>query len=424
MGRIGDASAETGIPRAQARVGRQVEVAEGGRAPAAAPVVKSTGVIGASARARPLSAVLIDIAAHTLSPLERAALEGAPAGKSLASPLPPALAQKRNAVLALETEALAAAISLSKKDTGALDPHIDAIAAAVTATGMDTSRRASLDRLIAQADAETWKATSSASFGLAPSLQRGQGLAVDSDGTFYFSGNLSLSRVSPSLRQTLESKLVAIPKELRKLGANHIGGIAVAGGKIYAGIEDGPKYQHCFIARFNAKTLAFEKSFDLPKSMQKDGVPYVAVDLASGRVYTSEYSNPSKLNVFDLVDMRPLPALELSKRLHRVQAAQVRDGMLYASCDDEKKSIYKINLRTGTVMSVAELGAGPREIEGVALSDGPKGLTLHVTSVENRSESQDKRKKLFENLRSSRVHMTSFSLLVPSARAQLSAAAP
>ncbi len=311
-------------------------------------------------------------------------------------------AARRDSILALEAQAVDRALALAQGDAGTLDPLLEKIAVAVAATGIETDPRKALHRVISRVDGEHWSAAEQTRFGLVDSLKRSQGLAIDSAGSVYFSGNFSLSRLSPSLSLEVEKK-AAIPQSLKDLGINHIGDIDVAGGQLYAPMEDGSSYQHPHVVVFDAATLVPIKTLRFPVSLQPDGMPYIAVDAKAGRMYSSEYGDPKQLNVYALDEMAtPLEPITLSEPLHHVQGAVTKNGMLFVTCDDAEKRVLKINLRTGTVMPVASLGSGGRELEGIAFAPGDEEKSLRVTSVEGNNDG-------FFNKLKRRVTVTAFT---------------
>src|SRR4051812_4378690 len=81
-------------------------------------------------------------------------------------------------------------------------------------------------------------------FPLLKSWERSQGVAVDEQGTYFYSWQLGLLRAKDAYSNASRLNLFAIPLELSKHGSNHIGDIDVSGGSLYAGIEDGSDYNN------------------------------------------------------------------------------------------------------------------------------------------------------------------------------------
>ncbi|KAG0092703.1 hypothetical protein BGZ92_008907, partial [Podila epicladia] len=154
-----------------------------------------------------------------------------------------------------------------------------------------------------------------------------------------------------------------IPDKLKaELHSNHIGCPDVLNGKVYLPIEDGKKdrngrhYQHPVIAEYDAETLKFLRSAELPfDESQNDGCPWVAVD-ENGNVYTSRYTEPQVLNIFTLncksdSDLFTGDRQQLAlwgDPISSVQGGKVLNGCLYGidDSDDKEKWVFRIDLKT------------------------------------------------------------------------------
>ncbi|MGI5324971.1 YncE family protein [Actinomadura nitritigenes] len=229
--------------------------------------------------------------------------------------------------------------------------------------------------------AETWQQTSRQTYYLTDALQRSQGIATDGT-TWYFSWKLGLSRVTLDSRTVLVNNPLAIPAQLAAQGANHIGDIDYYNGKIYAPIEDGSDYQHPYIALYDATTLTYTgTAYALPLSVQPDGAPWVAVDAARGYVYSSAYNPTPALNVYSLADLHLVKTVPLSTTIGSIQGAKIYQGDLYASSNNDAKSIYRIDPDTGQVTDVfdraSSLPSGS-ETEGLAFLPTSDGAQMHA----------------------------------------------
>ena len=75
----------------------------------------------------------------------------------------------------------------------------------------------------------------------------------------------------------------------------------------------------------------------------------------------------------------------LETSFHRVQGAEVYDGLLYISCNDtnSKKHVYAADLETGKVTTVLERAAAalPTEAEGLTVYPTEDGAFFHVVDV-------------------------------------------
>lgn len=240
---------------------------------------------------------------------------------------------------------------------------------------------AALGRFIRLVSDESWEDDRSDTFELIESVHRSQGIATDGE-SWFFSAKNHLERTTFDFEVTAEN-VQPIPAALFKQGANHIGDIDVHDGRLFAPIEDGPDYLYPTIVTFDAATLEpTGASYPLPTDKLTKGVPWVAVDGPRRRVYAAEWEPTDRLFRFDLDrDLAFVDALPLSPPIARVQGAKVFGGALYASSDDEQKTIYKIDLDTGIVMPLRTLGTVGSEAEGLALLDARGGARLCVLDV-------------------------------------------
>jgi hypothetical protein len=257
----------------------------------------------------------------------------------------------------------------------------------------------------------SWRLVGTDTFPLPVGYLRSQGAASDGRG-WLFSWQGGLSRTNDSYTTYLANTLppdVAVnhPSADPVAGTNHVGGnhmgdMDVHNGLIYAGVEDGgfnvvatrlnsPEFQNAYVALFDAKTLAYTgRSYLLPHELQTDGVPWVAVDPASGDVYTDEWNMPhDRINVYDhslhfqrFIPLRYPASFGPGFHLSRIQGAKVEGHTMYAARDDDAKTVYAIDLRTGDVTRLFSLNpTGVAEVEGLALRHTADGALLHVLLV-------------------------------------------
>ena len=238
-----------------------------------------------------------------------------------------------------------------------------------------------LERFIRLIDDEAWTAGTVTQFLLPDAVYRAQGVATDGKSWFFSSTN-HLQRTNQAFESQVDN-VVPIPSDIAQQGGNHIGDIDVHGGLLYAPIEDGPAYLHPYIVTYDAETLEpTGKSYLLPQALLTKGVPWVAVDGPRQRVYTAEWDPTERINVFDLTnDLALVTKLELTTAIGRIQGAKVFGGEMYASSDNDDKSIYKIDLDTGTVIKLFALGTTGSEVEGLALTHEADGAHVHIENV-------------------------------------------
>jgi len=238
-----------------------------------------------------------------------------------------------------------------------------------------------LDRFIRQVDDEAWKKGTGTSFGLPDALYRAQGVATDGRSWFFSSTN-HLQRTNQSFESQVDN-VQPIPTDIAKQGGDHIGDIDVYGGLLYAPIEDGPDYLHPYVVTYDAKSLQpTGRSYPLPQKLLTQGVPWVAVDGPRKRVYTAEWDPTQRIDMFALTnDLAFDKTLELTTAIGRIQGAKVFGGEMYATSDNDEKSVYKIDLDTGTVMKLFALGTTGSEVEGLALTNEKDGAHVHIENV-------------------------------------------
>ncbi|MGW1842918.1 hypothetical protein [Streptomyces sp. NPDC001966] len=229
-------------------------------------------------------------------------------------------------------------------------------------------------------------------------LERGQGVATD--GTyFYYAGPGGMVKATVANDSEVASSAFPIPWELRgTYGSDHIGDVEYYGGYVIAPIEDGNDYRHPLLALYNASDLSYTGRYvQLPLEQMPGGVPWVAVDAASGLLYTAPWTQDAvqgtnKLVAYslnDLLTLAPgsaLPVVKtvtLSQPLSRIQGAAMWQGRLYASVDDSAKSVYSIDTVSGGVSYRfhQDVESGD-EVQGVAAWDfGSAGGQLHIVHV-------------------------------------------
>lgn len=216
---------------------------------------------------------------------------------------------------------------------------------------------------------------------------------VTNDGKYYyFSGKERMGKADIKTGEMVLMNTDAIPDVLEEFGCNHIGGLTYYNGYIYAAIEDGSDYLHPFIALFSAETLEFTGTYyELPQKLHIEGVPWCAVDVKNNCIYTAEWSNAKVLNVFNLSDMSLRCVIPLSEPIDRIQGAELFDGKLYLSCDEEndQKRILSVNILTGKVETAFTRNVGSQfEAEDITITVDEDGTPVfHVLDRGERRKS-------------------------------------
>ena len=197
-------------------------------------------------------------------------------------------------------------------------------------------------------------------------------------GGWVFSGTNSLWRTDDALH-VVKMIAPAIPEAWKAKGFDHVGDIDVVGGYIYAPFEE-PDYTlgHQATARYDRVTLKFVDAVMLPQHQNS----FVTIDPATMTAYTQDEFDGNTLLRYDVAHgWKPLPQLHMSQVLHHTQGGDVDHGAIWISTDDPVHGVYRVDLKTGQVTRVAEMGHPGGEGEGIDATDLPSGF-LHVMCVD------------------------------------------
>ena len=188
-------------------------------------------------------------------------------------------------------------------------------------------------------------------------------------------------RALPQRRSFVETLAVgpAIAPEYAARGFNHIGDIDVVGDIVYAPLEQ-PDYSlgTQVMARYDAKTLAFKDAVDVAQQHNS----FVTVDADTGIAYSmDEFGGQALLRYDTRRSWKRLAPLAMSANVDRVQGGDVNDGAVWLSTDDATDGVYRVDLRTGQVISLGSIGRIDGEGEGIDATPLPSG-DLHVLSAD------------------------------------------
>lgn len=226
---------------------------------------------------------------------------------------------------------------------------------------------------------------------LEKALLSGQGIATDGE-YFYTSGSITALKFTALAKYTFEdmeivkSNINPLPDKCTERGDDHIGGISVYNGKIYASVEDSKEYLSPCIVLFDCETLEpTGEIYDLPADIYDDGVPWCAVDGETGLLYASKWNDIDSVYVYDVNDsMRFVREIKLSETIHRIQGGEFYNGKLYLSCDIEDngdfKNILGVDINTGAVevAAIRDVGGENVEAEGLTFYPSEDGSVMHV----------------------------------------------
>lgn len=173
-----------------------------------------------------------------------------------------------------------------------------------------------------------------------------EGLTTDGK-AFYTSGSLSFAKYTALAKyeigtmKRIKYKLFPVNWDLIKKGYDHIGGISYYDGKIYAAMESASGRAAPCIAVFDADSLSYETSYDLPASWFPDGIAWVAVNSSDGCLYTAAKNDATSIHAFQInATMAHVEQIDLADgaALRGVQGGEFDGGALILSCDNPGNS--------------------------------------------------------------------------------------
>ncbi len=242
------------------------------------------------------------------------------------------------------------------------------------------------------ASTDTAELVSKDTFVFDKALLMGQGITTDGE-YYYTSGSLSgigltaLAKFDCKGVELVDSHINPLPKHCSERGNNHIGGISYYDGKIYAPVEGGDEVYACIVV-FDAETLeATGEVYDLPNEIYTDGVPWCAVDQATGYLYASRWNDIETIYVYDTADsMKLVKETDLTgiEKISRIQGGEFYNGTLYLSEDIKNngtfKNILSVDVESGMVevAAVRDVGGDNVEAEGMTFLATEDGAVMHV----------------------------------------------
>lgn len=218
-----------------------------------------------------------------------------------------------------------------------------------------------------------------------------QGITTDGEyfyctGARTYTGFNGIAKISVQSGEVVLENRDAMPKEMKKQLFNHLGGCSYYNGKIYVAVEDMFR-KHPAVAVFDAETLEFTGQYKiLGEEIQPEGnLSWCAADKDKGVLYTGISRGGDFVNVLDAETLDFIERKPLETYFHRVQGAEVYDGILYISCNDtsKKKHVYAADPESGKVETVLERSAAKisTEAEGLTILPTEDGAFFHVVDV-------------------------------------------
>ncbi len=223
---------------------------------------------------------------------------------------------------------------------------------------------------------------------LEKALISGQGLTTDGE-YFYTSGSLTGISTSGLAKWDKAGFIVladytAMPKDYREnLNMNHLGGMSYYDGKLYIACEDSEDANpHLMI--YDAETLQFIKSYEMPQELLQGSFPWCAVDAENGYLYCSQFRDVNEIFVFDLETIEYSHSIKLSEQITRIQGGEVYNGLLYLSYDAKEGNtdyVQTVDVSTGEVKTIFERTIPAKcgnEAEGLTVYPMEDGSLIHI----------------------------------------------
>jgi hypothetical protein len=211
------------------------------------------------------------------------------------------------------------------------------------------------------------------------SLLYSQGVARVPGG-WIFSSEFGLYRTDDALHVVAHVDN-AVPADLQAQGYKHLGDIDVVGNVVYAALEQEDYTRGTQrMALFDRDSLRFLSS----RLVHQHQNSFVTVDASTMVAYTMDEFDGNTLLRYDVAhDWKPLAPLPMSETLHHTQGADIGEGAVWISTDDAVKGIYRVDLASGAVSRVAEMGHAGGEGEGIDVTNLPSGLVHTLVAESN-----------------------------------------
>ncbi|MBQ7542019.1 MAG: hypothetical protein IJT44_07000 [Clostridia bacterium] len=216
---------------------------------------------------------------------------------------------------------------------------------------------------------------------------------LTNDGAYYYtSGAVSFAKYTALAKyeigtlKRVKYKVFPVNWDLIKKGYDNIGGISWYNGKLYAAMESKSGKAAPCIAVFSADSLAYETRYELPACWFPQGITWVAVDRATGLLYTGAWPTADSVHVFridaTMAHVRQIDVSGLSS-LDRICGGEVYGGVLYLSQDVESErinNVLRVNVQTGESAVYFTRDSGRAEAPAGDVTVFPKadGSLFHV----------------------------------------------
>ena len=210
---------------------------------------------------------------------------------------------------------------------------------------------------------------------------------------FYTSGAISFGRYTALAKYEIGTmkresyKVFPMTWDLLKKGYDNIGGLSWYNGKLYAAMESQNGKAAPCIAVFDADSLSYETSFELPASLFPQGITWAAVDVSTGLLYTCAWPSATGIHAFKIDEaMAHVREIEVTgdAALDNICGGEVYRGSLYLSQDvayERINKVLRVNLDTGetSVHFTRDSGREEGAAGDVTVYEKADGSLFHVT---------------------------------------------
>lgn len=217
---------------------------------------------------------------------------------------------------------------------------------------------------------------------------------LTNDGKVYYtSGSISFTKYTALAKYDIESldrvqyKVFPVNWDLIRKGYDSIGGLSYFDGKLYgAMMSENGKAAPC-IAVFNADSLSYETSYDLPESWFPQGLKWIAVDPTTGLLYTCAWPHADSIHVFKPdATMAHVEEIDVSgsASLDRICGGEFYCGKLYLTQDTESnriKTVVQVDLdgNEASVLFTRDCGREEGSVGDITVFEKQDGSTFHLT---------------------------------------------
>ncbi len=217
---------------------------------------------------------------------------------------------------------------------------------------------------------------------------------LTNDGKYYYtSGAISFAKYTALAKYEIDTvkrvkyKVFPVNWDLIKKGYDNIGGLSYYNGKLYAAMESKSGKAAPCIAVFDADSLSYETSYDLPASWFPGGITWVAVDGATGILYTCAWPAASSVHAFKVdAAMSHVEEIDVtgSATLDRICGGEVYQGALYLSQDvlsERINNVVRVDLETAeaTVHFTRDSGQSDEIVGDITVYQKPDGSLFHIS---------------------------------------------